>query len=414
MNGRTLRIIGASLGVLVIMGIVILAGSQASRAAADAAPADVPAQLEPAGSDDGVVVVYVDRDSPAAQAGVKRGDILMSIDDEAVNTVGDVRRLLAGHEVGDEVSLIVMHGDERRTLTASLGEHFGQPYLGLIPVGSPRRAAIFEPGATITEVTPDSPAAEAGLQPGDRIVAIDGDELTGDLAGAIGRHAPGDRVTLTVERPGQDVPLELTVTLGEHPDKEGAAYLGVTYAPQPFIVDHRFGGEGFGPGFEFVWPKDGFMPDIGPVPFEFRLPDKAGLENGLIVGEVSEDSPASAAGLQTGDIITAIDGEPVAGARSLQEAVAAREPGDTIALTISRDGESQEIEATLAEHPDEEGRAYLGVTIAGFFGTRTFREDEAPEGFQGPRLDFRFPFDRFFSPFEPEVPPVESQDSTLL
>ena len=63
---------------------------------------------------------------------------------------------------------------------------------------------------------------------------VDGKALSNryDLATAIRAHKPGERVTLTIWRPGRmwrgDGTIEIRVTLGEHPDERGIAYLGVT------------------------------------------------------------------------------------------------------------------------------------------------------------------------------------------
>lgn len=70
-------------------------------------------------------------------------------------------------------------------------------------------------GALIAEVRSGSPAAKAGLKKGDRIVAIDGYEVKRmtELAAAIRKHKPGDKVTLTIVRQGKE--SKIPVTLGE-------------------------------------------------------------------------------------------------------------------------------------------------------------------------------------------------------
>lgn len=85
-------------------------------------------------------------------------------------------------------------------------------------------------GAFISQVTPDSPAAQAGLQSGDIITAVDNTEVNADhdLATLIGQHKPGDVVTLKVSR-GLQEPREVKVTLGEKPGEAGKPYLGVYY-----------------------------------------------------------------------------------------------------------------------------------------------------------------------------------------
>ena len=73
------------------------------------------------------------------------------------------------------------------------------------------------PGALISAVTADSPAAKAGLKAGDVITALDGKAVTkaDDLTAAVTAHAPNDKVTVTVTRNGKS--QQIDVTLGVRP-----------------------------------------------------------------------------------------------------------------------------------------------------------------------------------------------------
>lgn len=75
-------------------------------------------------------------------------------------------------------------------------------------------AVTGDAGALVASVVPGSPAADAGLEVGDLIVAIDGEDVTGfgDLGVMVRRHDPGEDLTLTVDRDGDE--QDLTVTLG--------------------------------------------------------------------------------------------------------------------------------------------------------------------------------------------------------
>ena len=73
------------------------------------------------------------------------------------------------------------------------------------------------------------------------------------------------------------------------------------------------------------------------------------VDTGAYVAAVSQGSGAEAAGLQEGDIITALDGEPVEGASDLMLAVRGKNPGDTVKLTVNRNGQEQEISVTLGD-----------------------------------------------------------------
>ena len=87
--------------------------------------------------------------------------------------------------------------------------------------------------AEIVEVIEGSPAEEAGLEVGDRIVAVD-DELMveAELTEMMTWYDPGDRVELTILRDGEQEMI--AVKLGRHPDRGGeTAWLGVGYRMVP-------------------------------------------------------------------------------------------------------------------------------------------------------------------------------------
>jgi S1-C subfamily serine protease len=69
--------------------------------------------------------------------------------------------------------------------------------------------------------------------------------------------------------------------------------------------------------------------------------------NGALVEAVESGSPADAAGLQAGDVITAIDGKPVADGSALQQAIRADKPGKSVTLSVTRNGTPTTLHATL-------------------------------------------------------------------
>jgi len=107
--------------------------------------------------------------------------------------------------------------------------------------------------------------------------------------------------------------------------------------------------------------------DVGAYPRQVR--DRLSLpENGVAVIDVAPGSAADEAGLRPSgmsldvggrtlpvpeDVITAIDGEPVTAARDLQRAVFAKDAGDTVTLTVLRDGEEITVDVTLSVVPEE-------------------------------------------------------------
>ncbi len=345
MNRNVLKWIGIGVVLVFVLGLIavgVVGAAYAARQASQASAAPVQqATATPAApqstSEAGIVITQIAADSPAAQAGLQRGDILLKINDTAVNSYKDLVNALANLKAGDQVTLTITRGGVERTLTATLGEKNGRPYLGIeVCAGRPGRFWLGftgrGPGALITSVAEGSPAAEAGLQVGDRILAVDGKtvDATNTLATLLSAHKPGDTVTLRVARPGEGE-RDVTVTLG---DKDGKAYLGVSYVP-------------------FGWPK--FIP----------LPE--GVNQGVLVVSVADDSPAARAGVQVGDVITEVDGQVVATPRALSNAIAAHKPGDQITLKVYRpaDGQTLDIQVTLAGRPDDASKAYLGISTHG-------------------------------------------------
>jgi len=75
---------------------------------------------------------------------------------------------------------------------------------------------------------------------------------------------------------------------------------------------------------------------------------------GAIVTSVSSGGPAERAGLQRGDVITAINKQPVIDNNSLRNLVASMPPGSTVDVTARRNGRDQNFQVPLAELPNPE------------------------------------------------------------
>jgi len=97
------------------------------------------------------------------------------------------------------------------------------------PTPLPKQVA----GALVTEVVKDTPAAQAGIEVGDVIVAVDGVAIDGErtLERIIRSHRPGDGVEITLWRSGRE--RTVSVRLAQNPDDSDIGYLGVYYQMQP-------------------------------------------------------------------------------------------------------------------------------------------------------------------------------------
>lgn len=176
----------------------------------------------------------------------------------------------------------------------------------------------------VGEIAADSPAAEAGLQAGDQIVAIDGAptrtmmEAQLELLSAM---VPGGRASLVVEDAG-GARRELALR-----------YDGDTHA---------------------LTEPNAMFPELGISLWRPRVP--------AVIGELLPEGTAAASGLQTGDLVVSAAGEPVADWQDWVEFVRAR-PGETVGLLIERDGTPMRVELFIGA-ADEEG-AQVGRIGAG-------------------------------------------------
>ena len=93
---------------------------------------------QPSVSEPGVLVVAVQKDSPAQKAGIVRGDIILALNGTAVNTPADLVKAVEARKTGDSVAVKLRHGDAEKTANVVLAERNGRAWLG---------AALF-PGRT--------------------------------------------------------------------------------------------------------------------------------------------------------------------------------------------------------------------------------------------------------------------------
>jgi serine protease Do len=81
--------------------------------------------------------------------------------------------------------------------------------------------------------------------------------------------------------------------------------------------------------------------------------EAAGHQNGVAIAGVDRSGPAARAGVRTGDIVTAVNGERIETARGLIRAVAATTPGNSVRLTVRRAGTDLEIPVTVGRRPTD-------------------------------------------------------------
>ncbi|MAI80308.1 MAG: peptidase [Deltaproteobacteria bacterium] len=175
----------------------------------------------------GALVSKVLPESPALDAGIERGDVIVEFNQSPVKEWRELPRLVGETPVNEPVQVIVVRNGERKTLKVKVGaldepelagiespdtdlSEFGLRAQNLTPELSEQLGVEGDGGVIITEVEPGSPAEEAGIQRGDVIIEVDRKEIN-TLGELKARLADTDKSALILVRRGDStiyVPLK--------------------------------------------------------------------------------------------------------------------------------------------------------------------------------------------------------------
>jgi serine protease Do len=227
-----------------------------------------------------------------------------------------------------------------KTVVAQLKEHgkVSRGWLGVqIQEVTPAIASSLglqgEHGALVAAVTPDSPGAKAGLKQGDVILTFNGNEVSRlrDLPRQVAETAPDTGVKMKVWRNGQTV--ELRATLGELPNSEQ-------------VASATDGGQQ-----DESARTDAMGMHLAPLNSQLRRELHVGKDvQGVVITRVDPGSAAAEVGLSEGDVVVAIDQQPVKtpqeAAAKLKEAAAS--PKKSALLLLNRRGVTQYVGVDLS------------------------------------------------------------------
>ncbi len=110
-------------------------------------------------------------------------------------------------------------------------------------------------------------------------------------------------------------------------------------------------------------------------PVNADIADSLGLKNaeGALVAEPQPDGPAVKAGIQAGDVITAVNGQAVKDARDLAKRISSLPPGSSVKLVVVSKGTDKTVNVTLGELPREQRQARATPEERGSAGTEVPR-----------------------------------------
>ena len=165
-----------------------------------------------------------------------------------------------------------------------------------------------ETGAIVSSVEPGTPADDAGLVAGDVIVAVDSEAVDGsaDLRQMIGLRRPGDEVEIAYLRDGERLATQVALADGGGPR----------------VAERDRGASDALAGVRLA-PLDRNHPAWGDA-------------DGVVVSEIAPGSRAAQAGLEAGDVVTAVNRRTVGSIRDIDRAL--EDAPNAVALTVWRDG----------------------------------------------------------------------------
>ena len=169
-------------------------------------------------------------------------------------------------------------------------------------------------GVLVSDVTPGSPADRAGLRRGDVVVAINGERVSSAsrLRNLVAAAGAGARVRLSLSR------------------REGKATIEVTLTEMPTTAG----------GVAYLGQREGALGGLTVVGMSAAVRDKydlpSRLEQGVVIEEVKEGSPAAGASLRPGDVILEINRRPLSSVEEFARAY--REARERLLLLVYREG----------------------------------------------------------------------------
>ena len=248
---------------------------------------------------------YAMPDSPAAEAGLKAGDRILSVDGKPVSRFGGMsEQSISWRIVRSEGETVPITFERISNGRAEVKTVETRP---IIPETKPWMRKAFRqidilPAETpmVAKVEPGSPAAKAGLQPNDLIISINGQRLYHILGIAdYIRDHPGESLALGVERGGKILPVK------------------------------------FDPGF----PK---------------------------IDTVFKNSPAELAGLKPGDKIVAVDGQKMVSTLAISDYIRQRAE-QPITMSVLHENEQREVKITPTI-PQGDTKPRIGIAWDEYFG----------------------------------------------
>ncbi|MEO5595940.1 MAG: PDZ domain-containing protein, partial [Lysobacteraceae bacterium] len=299
--------------------------------------------------DHGVMLNAVERGSPADRAGLRAGDVLLTMDGQQVDApqpidVPEFQRRIAQMPIDKQLALTIDRDGKRSTMDITTARYprdsggesgfapFGVSIQELTAAMSRRRGLDFQDGLMVTGLRPGGPAAVArpALQAGDVLRTINGAPVrtTADLKPWLDKPSRVDALLIGFKRSGEDLLATLRPAYGDR-----------SRTPLPELPN--------------AWSGVEVQPVTQSLATAFDL---KGI--GYRVSRVYPGSPLAKAGVQVGDVITAIGDTPLhpitdSSSDGFDQVVRELDVGQSARFQLIRAGKPSEVRVVMAPSPIE-------------------------------------------------------------
>jgi len=301
-------------------------------------------------SENGVIIRHVAEDSPAEKAGLKKGDIISMLNGVAIKDAYMLGIEIRDMKPGDALEINYLRAGEAKTTNTKVGEvEVAMPsmkrsrkdaFMPRIPRIATERGHLgvgLDEDATISSVRPESPAADAGLEAGDRLLKIGKISVAtaDDVIKAMEKALPGTNTDVTFQRGNAE--QTVTVVPAMPPHIERRIKRRNTCSPDDKARWMK--------RMEADCEKRCNTPFLG-IYMEEKDRDFDNYE--VKITGIVQNTGAEAAGILEGDILLKVNRASVTNVQEVVNEIGKYEPGDKVKIQVLRDGKKQRIKATLS------------------------------------------------------------------
>jgi len=300
------------------------------------------------------IVVEVVRNSAAAKAGLKTNDVLLRLNEQAINRWSDLTAFMAKAKPGDKVRIAYQRKGKAATAEATLAKHSDlkneddeddrHGFLGVSSDENYNDDEADDTDGVVVKITKNSAAEKAGLQNGDLLLQLNDTEISDfeDISDFMADTKSGEQVRITYQRNGQRATAD--AALAEQEDWNSDE-------------DNWESGS-------WNWNSEDMEVDVQQKEACLGVYTEAVKQNkteGARILSFTAQSAAKDVQMQENDVITAVNGQATQDHSALRTEIAKYKAGDRVQVDYLRNGEKRSVETALKPCQDGTSQVTIGA-----------------------------------------------------